>query len=336
MHSRRAFLAASEVDRNAMLSRRAAILVLIAALPTIGGCAAGSARRERLALSVETWSEAPFAGRRLLTPHFELISTVRDADFEAALPAFLEAAYQSYGVTLAPPRESESRMSTYLFGSRSEWVRFSRRRFPERFEVYSRIRSGGFTEGGTAVIFYLDRAATLATLAHEGWHQYVQAHRGGAIPAWLDEGLACYHEAVDYSGDEPRFTPLANTFRVGSLREAAATGRLMPLSALIGTDAGRVIRDHNSALAQSYYAQTWALVTMLRHGADGRYVESFERMLREISDGSFAARLSAERLTGNALSDTTRNDALFRAYFGCSPVDLEEDYEQHVLSLTGL
>lgn len=311
------------------------LCALAAAAASGAGCAVGANGGERTAVSVEPWTEAGFSGRRIESPHFELFSTVGDVAFEAALPAFLEAAYRSYTSTMAPNPEARSGMRTYLFGRRAEWVRFARGRYPARFDVYSRIRSGGFTEDATAVMFYVDRAATLATLAHEGWHQYAHARVRQAIPAWLNEGFACYHEAVDFSGHEPRFTPLHNTFRLTSLREAAATGRLMPLSTLVATDAGRVIRDHDSIAARFYYAQTWALVTMLRHGAEGRYAEAFERMLREISDGSFAARLSAERLTRNDGPDAASGEALFGVYFGCTPAQLEGDYETHVLSLTG-
>lgn len=289
----------------------------------------------RVAASVEPWSEFGLAGRRYETRHFVLISTLRDTEFEEALPTVLEAMYHQYETTLPPRGEHEPRLTTYLFGTRSEWTRFARRRFPVRYGVYSRIRSGGFSEGGTSVSFYVSRSTALATLAHEGWHQYVSLRTSTQIPAWLNEGLACYHEAIEMAGLQPRFTPERNTFRINSLREAIQTDTLMSLREIVDTDAGRVISGHHGGVAQTYYAQAWALVTFLRHGAGGRFAPTFDRMLQEIAAGTLSVRVSAWKVIASDATDYTAGAATIYAYFGYTPEELSDAYYDHLIRVAG-
>jgi hypothetical protein len=80
-----------------------------------------------------------------------------------------------------------------------------------------------------------------------------------------------------------------------------------------------------------YYAQAWALITFLRHGAGGRYGGAFCTLLNDIADGKYRARVSAARLIqedGRHLSD---DEAVFRAYFDCAPESLVEQYYDHVV-----
>ncbi len=289
----------------------------------------------RIAVAIEPWSEEGFTGRRLVTEHFEIISTLRDPEFEAALPGFLEACHTQYEAMILFPADVEMRLPAYIFGTRSEWARFSRRRFPARYDVYSRIRSGGFTEGATSVSFHVSRAATLATLAHEGWHQYIGVRLETPIPAWLNEGLACYHEAVEFAGATPGFTPQHNTFRINSLREAIQTDKVMTLQRIVDTDAGRVITRHHAGISQIYYAQAWALATFLRHGASGRHAPAFDRMLRDLADGTFAVRVSAATLGTAGAGDLSVGEAAFRAYFEHTPDQLADEYYDHLIRIAG-
>ena len=287
-------------------------------------------------VSVEAWTDEGLSGRRLTTDHFEIISTLHDEALEAALPGFLEATYRQYVETVAPADADAKPMTTYIFGHRTEWQRFTRQRFPTRYDLYSRIFSGGFTEGDTSVSFFSSRSATLATLAHEGWHQYLGSRFRTPIPAWLNEGFACYHEAVDFAGSEPRFTPEHNTFRINALRSAIHADRLLPLREIIATDAGRIIAHNPRGAAQAYYAQVWALATFLRHGAGGRYASSLQRLFDDMTAGTFGVQVSAARVTGGGRAKGESFGATaFRAYFHCDPETLEGEYRNHLLRLAG-
>jgi len=298
----------------------------------ISGCAP---RSPSVAVVKSAWSDDGFVGRRFVTDHFEINSTLSDAEFEAALPAFVEAAYRRYEATLPTAGRPEHKLTMYVFGTRLEWERFTRRRFPARAAVYSRIRSGGFTEGDTSVSFFMNRSATLATLAHEGWHQYVGSRFAFAIPAWLNEGLACCHEAVEYAGRQPTFDPSHNTFRINSLREAVQTGKLLPLRRIVDTDAGEVISQEHSGVTQVYYAQAWTLVTFLRHGGGGKYAKDFDRLLSDIADGTFPVRLSAAKLTGSERNSTSVGAAAFEVFFGHAPEELAGEYHDYLVRTAG-
>lgn len=316
-----------------VLAVAAAAMVLVAPL----SCRSAAKPPVDISVSVSTstWTGEGLTGRRLTTEHFDIISTLNDKPFEAALPEFLEATYRQYAKIIPPSKDRDTRLTTYVFGSRGEWERFAKRRFASRFDVYARITSGGFTECDTSVSFYSSRSATLATLAHEGWHQYLGANFSVPVPAWLNEGFACYHEAVDFAGSEPRFTPQHNTFRINSLREAIQGDRLLALSELIDTDAGRVIQHNHSGVTQAYYAQVWALVTFLKHGADGRYAPGLQRMFDHVADGTLAVRASAAGLTGEGGPGESPAASAFRTYFPYASQELADQYRDHLMQIAG-
>lgn len=361
--SRRAPRADSHCVSGARLAVRAALslaLLAPAACRTVAPA---------VPFTEQPWTYGGCDGRRLVTDHFDLYTTVADARLVDALPAFLEAAYREYDalVPLRPP--TEVRLTTYLFGSRLEWDRFVQANYPARHEVYARIRSGGFTEGGTAVIFHKAPPTTLATLAHEGWHQYADSLPGPAIPAWLNEGLGCTFEGFEFVRGRPRFTPLRNTFRINFLREGLMQGSLLELPQLLELDAGEMLTRDDSRLTQTYYAQTWALIAFFRHGergaagggraagpgaggdgdADGagggpaasrRLDEGFQRMMDDLRDGVLHVHLSATRLaapqSGHEAASFSDGRALFEAYFGPCDEGMARDYKAYLLALTAL
>ena len=172
---------------------------------------------------------------------------------------------------------------------------------------------------------------TLATLAHEGWHQYVSSNVETPIPAWLNEGLACYHEAVDYVGRVPRFTPRHNTFRINNLRTAIQRDELLSVPELVDTDAGQIIGEDDSIKTQTYYAQAWALITYLRHGVDGKHAAAFDKLLSDLASGEYAVRVSAAKLSAGALAAISDAEAAFEAYFGCPSRDIADSYYDHLI-----
>lgn len=308
------------------------LCLLIAAFAAMAaGCNAPAGKNA--AFTTAPWNESGFTGRTLTTAHYTIHSTLDDPQLEAALPDLLESLYARYEAPFAPPAQPV-RLTTYVFGTREQWERFTRERFGPRFLVYRRIRAGGFTEGSTSVSFYLNsRSGLLSTVAHEGWHQYVGARFPRQVPAWLNEGMACYHEAIDFSGKRPKFKPQHNTFRIHSLRDAVQRDELIPLAEIVRTDAGEVISRDHSTITQYYYAQAWALVTFLRHGAGGKYAGGFDRLLRDLADGTFRTRVHAAALAGGP--DAPIGDAVFVQYFGTAPAALATEYHDHLVELAG-
>ena len=308
------------------------MMVALVAVGLIQGCRTA---RPHVPFSEQPWSYDGCAGTQLTTEHFDIYSTLYDENLTRALPEFLETAYERYNSLLPQGESPATRLTTYAFGSRDQWDHFVRREFPSRYEVYRRIRSGGFTEGVTAVMFYKSPSATLATLAHEGWHQYVGGLSCSPIPAWLNEGLACYFEAYEFVRGAARFTPLNNTFRVNYLRDALTTDELLGLARIVDIDAGEVLIQNNSRLTQTYYAQVWGLITFLRHGERVRYADAFDQMMADLAAGTMHIRASAARLSSQSPSTMTYGQAVFAAYFGEIESGLADAYHRHLMQLAG-
>jgi hypothetical protein len=283
----------------------------------------------------ERWTFGDTQAKKLVTDHFDIHSTIADQEFERALPAFLEAAHQQYADLLPAPPNSTERLRTYVFNSREQWERFTKERFPRRFDLYRRIGTGGFAEGNLCVVYHTHRTYTLSVLAHEGMHQYFANHFNTPLPAWTNEGLACYCESFELSGGRPVFTPRRNTFRMNSLREALATGSILPLREMLSTDAGQVILQGQSRLTQTYYAQVWALVVFMRHCGHRPYATGFERMLADIAGGELPRVAQAAKIRSPSPGRTSFGEAVFRAYFTEDLDRFEREFKLFMHDLAG-
>lgn len=320
------------VDRQA--TRAVVCAAVLVGVAIVAGCRPGE-RTPQFQLTRDAWDYRGESGELLTTDHFEIYTTIRDTELREALPLFLESAYQLYTDLLPPVTQASPRMQTYLFDTRTQWDRFVRETFPQRYPVYARIQHGGFAEGRLCVCYYLRRAYTLSVIAHEGMHQYFGSHFEVPIPAWLNEGLACYCEGFDFRNGRPVFLPRQNTFRLNPLRRSLAADELMPLREVLSTHAGEVVQEGRSALTSAYYAQAWALIVFLRHGARGRYADGFAAMLEDIRNGSLHTKAQAARLTAPNPSEITLGEAVFRAYVTTDLDGFEKAYRDYLIELAG-
>ena len=304
------------------------------ALTLLGGCSlVGPA--EPVVQAEEPWTFSRYEGHQFVTAHFDLYSTLTDADFEKALPAYLEAAYREYARLIPPKKGEDQRLQTYVFNTRAQWERFAATRFPARFPVYRQIAAGGFSEGNMCVAYYIRRPYTLSVLAHEGMHQYVAQNCAVTLPAWLNEGLATYCESFELPGDKVHFTPRRNTFRINALRDALQSDTVLPLRAMLATDAGAVIIERQSVKTRTYYAQAWALVCYLRHGALGKYAGGFNKLLDDLSTGDVPVMAQAAKIRAPSPSTTSFGEAVFRAYITEDLDGFEEGFEGYLYDLAG-
>ncbi len=306
------------------------LFVLIATVIAGGGCLKEPSLPE-FTLVEEEWSYGHRPGRLLVTDHFEIRTTAADAEFVDALPLFLETAYQQYSSLVPAPAGPAEKLQTYVFANRAEWDRYVREAFPARYPVYARISAGGFAERNQCVAYYMpQRIYTLSIIAHEGLHQYLSAKFRVPVPAWLNEGLACYCETFQFRRGIPMFTPQDNSFRMNSLRQSLAGDSLIPLKEMLATDAGQVIVRNQSAMTRAYYAQAWALVCMLRHGLNGKYRDGFDRMCADMGRRDSVVRAQAARIAAPDPSATSMGEALFRAYISTDLEGFEREYRQHM------
>ncbi len=274
----------------------------------------------------QPWRFGQAEGTRLITPHYNIHITVQNELLLDVLPNFLETAHQLYMQLLPVEDPAETRSNLYIFHTRNEWERFTRRFSPARADTYLRIRSGGYAEPKGTVLYYLGRYITLAVIAHECLHMYVYRHFDRrSVPPWLNEGLACYCEGHEWRDLTPVFTPGQNRFRMNSVRRALSRGTLLKLQEMLATDAGKMVRFSPNRVA-AYYAQAWSMVTFLIHG--GKYTEPFTRLCRELGTKKMRTTVRAYIAAhptryGQRIS---RGEALFRSYITDDLETFSADY----------
>lgn len=254
---------------------------------------------EEIAFVVSPWSGEEFGGNLdgsiIASPNYRLHSTLRDDSLERLLPRYMEAAFDHYRTAIVELPLPPEPLKTYIFGSRSEWNRFTEHKLPPR-EAQSmlQLRRGAYTADAEVVLHDLGRTDTLFLTAHEGWHQYTQSVFRESLPIWLEEGIATYMEGhrFDSEAGVATFMPWRNLERYGELRARARRGGLIPLEELVDRSPQSFLENGSNRLL-TYYAQVWALTQFLVHGENGRYRPGLERLLVDAVDGRVSSRIAS-------------------------------------------
>lgn len=276
---------------------------------TEGVRAAGAARPYTSA----AWEFDGAPGRRLLSEHYEIYTTVRDDRLVATFPELMESAYEWYQRLVPPANEARGRMPIYLFATRAQWETFTRRFAGPRAASFLRIQNGGYSERGVTAIVYVSHQTTFPLMAHEGLHQYLYCRVTPWAPAWLNEGLAVLCEGQHWEGTRLRaFDPWHAPARRNAVAEAALRNELFPLRELLETHAGRVVRLP-SRLVATYYGQLWAWMLFLREGQGGIYADRLDHLLANLASmrpGQFGGSSGAP----GRRAPRSAGEAVFREY----------------------
>jgi hypothetical protein len=273
----------------------------------------------------EAWTFGPREGRRILTEHYDVYTTLDDERLLQALPQALETTYRFYRALVPAVGAPDARMRIYFFSNRYDWEYFTRRRFPRRAELLTRVRRGGYTQEGVAVIEYVSHQVTFPLAAHEGFHQFLHYCTTSKAPAWLNEGLAVICEGQRWTEvGLTAFDPWHNPTRRNTLAEALLRNELIPLDELLSTNAGRIVRG-SARRTNTYYAQLWALILFLREGGEGKYAAGFDRMLRALGAGRLEAHARAA-FVGSRQAQYNYGRALFEAFVAPDVEGVEREY----------
>lgn len=289
---------------------------------------------ERPVIDEEPWTLIADSGRRITTPSWRLYTTAPPLSaIDDRLPALLEAALSEYTSRDADlPMPSEP-LDVYVLRSRTQWAALTQRLTPEHADRLLRIQRGGYTLDRKSVLFDIGARDTLALAVHEGWHLYTQSTFRDPLPLWLEEGLAVSMEGArtDAVRGRPVLNAWANVERFDQLRAAAATGALLSLTELLQSSPARLVQAHASTdTALTWYAQTWALVQLLREHDAARYRPALRRLLNDAQSGRLR-----QRLGGRTLARVTSGPAVFASYFG-DPAVLETEYRAFIERMTGV
>ena len=132
-----------------------------------------------------------------------------------------------------------------------------------------------------AVAMHGDRARTFQYLFHEYTHHVVHQNMG-AVPEWLNEGLAEFYSTFRASPRDGRSVlGEAPASRLVTLRGT----RLLPLREVLAAGRGATL-DGDVDRASALYAQSWALVHYLTMGDGGRHRREIATYLSALQVGS--------------------------------------------------
>jgi hypothetical protein len=250
------------------------------------------------------------------TPHYTIECTIQDRpDMLYRLGQLMEGGYAAYH-DLAPGVPPTQRpMECFVFANRLQWVDFTRKNTGSDAETYLKIGRGGYTLRGRDwyVSYNIGEIGTYSIAAHEGWHQFCARHFKGSLPPFLEEGLACMFEDVQWDGDLPRWNLSMNPTRALSLRRVMDANQAFPLSQLITLHAGSVI-GYADIKIEAFYSQNWAFARFLWEGENGKYRPALQRLLADTAAGTVA--------------DPT--GSLRRSYLGWNPAGVRPMLEHYL------
>ena len=298
----------------------------LAALLVLSGCASRKHERPVATFTTEDWKYGKQPAFKLVTEHYEIYTTLQDPVLRDALPDFVEAAYEHYVQMLPPAHPPAAKMKVFLLATRGQFEAITKSYTGERAEVFLKIRNGGYSENGVSVIEYVSHAVTFPLFGHEGFHQYVFCCVNTEIPAWLNEGLAVCCEGQRWGEVRlSRFDPWCNPHRFNDLAEAAADGRLHPLSRILTTNAGEIVGGSSKSVA-TYYGQVWTLVLFLREGEKGKYAAGFDRLMAALKDLRAAQFARAAHIGAADRESYNLGEDLFRSFITTDLDGFEREY----------
>lgn len=145
---------------------------------------------------------------------------------------------------------------------------------------------GGDASGLATFVRGRDRATVLATLQHEGFHQFAYLRISDELPIWVNEGLAeWFGEALIVSGKLR--LGLAPSSRVAALRIARERRDLMTLESFLKMTSREWSNNLRSGSPRGWtqYDQAWSVVHFLIEADDGKYAGMLLDYLKACQQG---------------------------------------------------
>lgn len=130
------------------------------------------------------------------------------------------------------------------------------------------------------------KSETLATLQHEGFHQFAAKYIGPTLPLWVNEGLATYFEQSKVIAGKVK-TGIAEPIRVDIIQQIVENENQIPFHQLLNLSSHEWHQNMLSGSREGslQYTESWAVVYFLIHGDKGKYQRVFEKYLQMLSTG---------------------------------------------------
>jgi len=282
--------------------------------------------------SVEVWQNEYGPGLKLLTAHYEILTTLLEPPMLRRIPGFVESAYKAYNHQLPEPVETNVRFVIYLFADRAQWEDFTRNFAGEQAEIFCRIQAGAYYHQDACVAYDIGPDRTFSVLGHEGWHQFNDRHFKFRLPSWLDEGVAMLFEAQGSEDGSFDSQPADNAYRLNALRKTLDADAMMPLEQLIATTPGDVLATDQTEAVMAFYSQSYALVRFLREAGSGERLATYRRLLADGLHGDWpldevSRKIATDRsVPRNILWNHIVGLVLFQEYIGDDFDSIDEEY----------
>ena len=270
-------------------------------------------------------------GCKVVSPHYVIYSTISDREILVRFGQLMEGAMDAYQSLASGVPASDQPLECYLFETRGQWAAFTRQHTGEDAAVYLRVNRGGYTVGDWFVAYWIGDGATFSVAAHEGWHQFVARHFRGRLPPFLEEGMACLFEEVQWENGLPRWDLSKNEPRLEALRAAVDGDCMYPLAQLVRMHAGQVVGKPSSRI-EAFYAQSWAFARFLNDGEGGRYRPALRRMFADAARGALYDD-SFQQVSRAPLWNPSTARPMLEHYLGMGLPAIEQAYVNYVRGL---
>ena len=305
-------------------------LFLLAGCGGRGGRAALAGPESPAPFKVEKWNYRGTPGRILKTPSYKIHTTIEDDEVVLDLAQLMEGALGQYRTIVPAVRLSAEPLECYLFQDRPEWAIFTRSRTGADAAVYLQINRGGYTVRDWYVAYFIGDRQTYSVAAHEGWHQFVARHFKTRPPPFLEEGLACLFEEVQWRGKLPAWDLGHNNGRRSGLRNAVDADLILPLERLVAMHAGMVV-DRPAREVEAFYAQNWGFARFLWDAEGGRYRPALQQLLADAAAGTLHADADRRRSAASADAWNPRSvKPMLEHYLGMPLADIEAAYVRYL------
>lgn len=283
-------------------------------------------------IATQSWSYGDAPGYILSTPHYTVHTTLQDLEFAKKLTQLLEAAFHQYQQFAPGIDLSDKPMDCYIFATREQWADFTVKNTGSTAKVFLQINRGGYTVRDWFVAFELPgRQRTYSVVAHEGFHQFVSRNYSGRLPPFLEEGMACMFEDIDYEKELPRFNLSVNRSRAHALRRAIEAKSLFALDDLVRMHAGEIV-SRSGLTIDTFYAQNWAFARFLWEGENQRFRPGLQKMMIDTAKGTINDPSRALK-SPNAPWNPAAVPMILERYLGMSFDELSARYQTYLRSI---
>jgi tetratricopeptide (TPR) repeat protein len=238
-------------------------------------------------------------------PHY-LVMTDMSPEKTALYGSRLEAAYRFYaetfkGVFAEDPKRPKPRVA--IFNTREAYLTYGELTLSGRQEW----TLGYFHPLYRELLLFedVDPEATLQTLYHEAFHQFMSLMIGRVVPFWYNEGIAEYMGGikVEMVKSQPKIAERARVLegRLKTLRAGLAGA--MKFEEIMMETPGQFY----SGAVPFKYAQAWSMVHFFYEHEQGKHRSRIEAYFRKLKDGG-TAREAYQAGFGDARMDDLQKE----------------------------